>query len=216
MLSINSRDRIKTIATIAAAVLGSWLLTIPVGAQVGVGCQCVSDPPVEAATAIIAASVTTSGGAGLFQGQAQFLDAMMQTLASGIPDATTYAAYFQGWVDFGPNAAGIAAGIANAMVQTDLNSLSVYQSLGQDFDAEDTAMRAIEACNQAAGQAQSVLMAIQCNVEANLNVSQHEQLLEVAQLVRGINEVVHRGADFNTEAQSGANMQAWLTQAAKD
>ena len=90
MLSTNSRDRIKTIGIIAGAVLGSWLLTIPVGAQVGVGCECVSDPPVEAATAIIAASVTTSGGAGLFQGQAQFLDAMMQTLASGIPDATIY------------------------------------------------------------------------------------------------------------------------------
>jgi hypothetical protein len=216
MRSINAHNRIKTIAIIAGVTFCCWLLTIPVHAQVGVGCQCVSDPPVEAATATIATSVTTAGGAGLFQGQAPFLDAMMQTLANGIPDAGTYAAYFQGWVDFGPNAAGIAASIAHAIVQTDLNSLTVYQSLAADFDAEDTAMQAIEACNQAAGQAGSVLMALQCNVEANLNVSQHDQLLEVAQLVRGINEAVHRGADFNSDAQSGANMQAWLTQASQD
>jgi hypothetical protein len=190
-------------------------------AQFG-GAIIVFDPSVYSSTqnilaqaTIIAGSLTTDGGAGIFQDQAPFLDAMINTLASGIPDAATYAAYFQGWVDFGPNAAGIAANISNAIVQTDLNSLTVYQSLAKDFDAEGATMQAIEACNQAAGAAHSVLMAIQCNVEANLNVSQHEQLLETAQLVRGINEVVHRGYEFNADAQSGANMQTWLTQAAQ-
>src|SRR6266700_2101787 len=140
-MSISHRDQIKTIAIISAVGLGAWLVAWPVHAQFGV-CQCVSDPPVETATARIASSVTTAGGTGLFQGQSPFLDAMMHTLASGIPDAATYAAYFAGWVDFGPNAAGIAASIASAIVQTDLNSLTVYQSLAGDFDAEDVALTA--------------------------------------------------------------------------
>jgi hypothetical protein len=163
----------------------------------------------------IVQSVTAAGGAGIFQGQAPFLNQMMQTLASGIPDAATYAAYFAGWVDFGPNAALLAATITNQIIQTDLNTLTVYQSLAADFDAEDGALNQIEACNQAAGAQQSVLYALQCTNEAIINLSQHIQLLELAQLVRGINEVVHRGYGLNADAQSGANMQTWLTQAAQ-
>jgi hypothetical protein len=195
-----------TVLGIIGAVTLIWSLLFPAGVHAQ---AVVSDPPVEL-------SVTIPGGAGLFQDQAPFLDSLMQTLGSGIPDAQTYGTYFAGWVDFGPDAAVVAEGISAAVLQTDLNTLTVYQSLGQDFDAEDAALGSIEACNQAAGQAQSVLYAVQCLNEAIMNLSQHIQLLEVAQLVRGINEVVHRGYDFNADAQSGANMQAWLTQASQD
>ena len=64
-------------------------------------------------------------------------------------------------------------------------------------------------------QAQSVLYALQCTNEAIMNLSQHLQLLEATQLVRGINEVVHHGYELNADAQSGANMQTFLTQAAQ-
>ena len=222
----NLRDLLVALGIIAAGLLlYSVLFATPARAQLA-----VSDAPVEASTAdmdtvqepgilaqdtLIATSVTTPGGAGLFQGQAPFLNAMMQTLASGIPDAATYLAYFAGWVDFGPTAALLAANITNKIIQTDVNTLNVYQSLAADFDGEDASLGQIEACNQAAGAQRSVLVALQCTNEAIMNLAQHVELLEFTQIVKGINDVVHHGYDLNSDAQAGANMQTFLTQAAQ-
>jgi hypothetical protein len=205
----------------AGVLLGLMLWAASAHAQLG-GTPCTPTTPC-AVTALtpddyfyyIEQSLITGGGAGLFQGQAPFLNAVIGTLGSGIPDAATYAAYFAGWVDFGPAGALLAATITSKIRQTDLNTLIAYQSLAGDFGAEDGALNQIETCNQVAGQTQSVLYALQCTNEAILNLSQHLQLLEAAQLVRGINEVVHHGYELNADAQSGANMQTFLTQAAQ-
>jgi hypothetical protein len=227
----NLRDLLAALVIIAiTTLLYSLLFAASAHAQFPGGGQPVitipgsvtSDQPVEQNTAniliqdtITATSVSTPSGAGLFQGQAQFLDAMMQTLASGIPDAGTYLSYFAGWVDFGPNAAMIAATLVNKIIQTDVNTLTVYQSIAANFTAEDQTLGAIEACNQAAGAAQSVLFALQCNTESNINIRQGQQMLELLQVVRGINDAVHRGYDMNTDAQAGANTQTFFTQASQ-
>jgi hypothetical protein len=163
-----------------------------------------------------ASSLSTAGGAGYFQPQSPFLNSLMQTLGSGIPNAATYAAYFQGWVDFGANAATLAASIAGAIVQSDENTLTVYQSQAGDFAAEDQVASNVETCNQTAGATQSVLYALQCNTEAQLLVYQQLQLQRQLTITRGINEVVHGAYDFNADAQSGAHMQNWFTQASQD
>ena len=204
-----------------SVLLGLMLWATAAHAQLG-GQPCTPTTPC-AVTALtpddyfyyIEQSLITGGGAGLFQDQAPFLNAIVQTLGSGIYDAPTYVAYFAGWVDFGPAGALLAATITNAVQQTDLNTLTAYQSLAGDFGAQGQAMGSVEACNQAATAYQSVLYAVQCTNEAILNLSQHLQLVELVLLVKGIDDVVHHGYNLNADAQSGANMQTFLTQAAQ-
>lgn len=208
----------------AAITAGLLAFTSSAYAQLG-GAPCPLDPtsPIPACAVVtepgsvtqdkaVEQALTTAGGAGLYQGQAQFLNSMTDTLKGGISDAETYLSYFAGWVDYGPNGAALALQIANGISQTDANTLTVYQSLLADFGNEDNTLNGIESCNQMAGQTQSVLFAIQCNTEAVINNSQHLQLLEFAQIAGGINAVVHGGYEFNVDAQAGAHEETAFTQ----
>src|SRR5690348_15475286 len=65
------------------------------------GCVCVSDPPVELATAQIAASVTTPGG-GDYQPNAPYISSLDQGLNSGV-NSQNFNNEFPGWQALPPN-----------------------------------------------------------------------------------------------------------------
>jgi hypothetical protein len=201
MLSIK-RATIRTAATITGAILGAWLLAIPVNAQLaGVGCQCVSDSPVEANTSIIAASVSTGGGAGIWTAQGDYLSNLMQLMGSGVADSATFAALYPGWVDPGPEAIYQAQYITTEALNTDAAALSIVQSQAADFPAEDAKAAAIEKCNAAAGAAGSLLMAQQCNTEAQLLNFQQGQLQRQLEMTLITVEAVNAGETLDEKTQ---------------
>ena len=122
-------------------LLALMLWAVPAHAQLG-GQPCTPTTPC-AVTALtpddyfyyIEQSLITGGGAGLFQGQAPFLNAVIGTLGSGIADAATYAAYFAGWVDFGPAAALLAANITSKIRRTDQHAAQQNEIEHPPFNA---------------------------------------------------------------------------------
>lgn len=198
-----------TIILVLALVLLSPRLA---RAQFGTGAIAVQDLLTEQFTEEAAYSLLTGGGAGLFQAQSGYLNALMQTMSSGIADPGTFAAMFPGWVDFGPDAATLAAQITQNTMQTYANVMSVAQSQAGDFAAEDTHFGAIEGCNAAA---LSVLQAIQCNTEAQLATAQQIQLSRQLQITQLILDAVHHGQELDEKAQKGANEQTGLLTASQ-
>src|SRR6266446_2668967 len=146
MLSID-RDNLSDLLTALAISGALMLIATPAFSQIA-----VTDPPIEL-------SVTTPGGAGRFQHQAPYLNSLMQTMASGVADAGTFANFYPGWVDFGPDAADVAAGITNRTLTTYANAITVAQSQAADFNTEDAKFQTLETCN---ASSIGVLQAIQC------------------------------------------------------
>jgi hypothetical protein len=167
----------------------------------------VTDPPVELATAQAATSLTTGGGAGLFQAQATYLNSLMNLLVTGVPDANAFAALYPGWVDFGPDAATKATQITNTTMTAYEDAMAVAQSQAADFKTEDAQFARLEACNAAAV---GVLAAIQCGNEITLAAAQQTQLLRQLEITRILMEAAHYGEQLNERSQLGANMQAAL------
>ena len=214
----NLLDLLVALGIVAAGMLlWSLLFATPAQAQLA-----VSDAPVEASTADMdtvqlpgilkqntasALSLTTTGGAGRFQPQAAYLNSLMQTMTSGVADAASFAALYPGWVDFGPDAADVAAQITNATLTTYANAITVAQSQAADFNAEDAQFEKLEACNAASI---GVMQAIQCGNEINLAAAQQTQLLRQIEITRLIVEAVHDGEELNERAQHGANSQAYF------
>jgi hypothetical protein len=128
----------------------------------------------------------------------------MQTMASGVVDAGTFANLYPGWIDFGPDAADVAAQITHATLTTYANAITVAQSQAADFNAEDTQFENLEACN---ATSISVLQAIQCGNEINLAAAQQTQLLRQIEITRLIVDAVHAGEELDERAQRGANEQ---------
>jgi hypothetical protein len=203
---------------LAAALLYLVLYTTLASAQLA-----VSDAPVEANTtamvaqltaansqlvniltqdAATATSVTAAGGAGRYQSQDAFLSRLMQTLAGGVADANTFATLFPGWMDFGPDAALMAAQITNSTLTTYADAITVAQSQAADFSAEDAQFAHLEACNAASI---GVLQAIQCGNEIQLAAAQQTQLLRQLEITRLIVDAVHDGEELNEKSQFGAN-----------
>lgn len=183
------RSGVKSAAIIGSAMLGTWLLAWPVNAQLaGVGCQCVSDPPVEANTTVIATSVTSPGGAGIWSPQADFLNSLMQIMASGVIDPQLFASLYPGWVDPGPDAIYTAENMTARTLNTYSGALAVVQSQAADFPAEDAKLAQIEAANAGAT---GLLQSNRVLVEAVLNLTQHvdleRQLLMTLVTVNAVN-----------------------------
>jgi hypothetical protein len=174
----------------------------------------VTDPPVETATALAATSLTTPGGAGLFRAQAPYLNSLMQLMTTGVADAQTFAGLYPGWVDFGPDAAGLAARITQSTLQSYSNAISVAQSQAGDFNAEDSQFAQLEGCNAQAA-AMGVLAAIQCGNEIGLVEAQQTQMLRQLVITLIMLESTHYGEALNNTAQAGANLQASLLNAAQ-
>jgi hypothetical protein len=215
------KNRIALIAAIFTAI--SLFYLQPANAQFpglfGGGPQIVYDPwlygvldgPILSADVGSATSLTTPGGAGRFQPQAQFLDSLMSRL-QGVNTAGAFADLYPGWVDFGPDGAGAAANITQQTMTTYANAITVAQSQAADFTAEDTQFTALEACN---ASSIGVLQAIQCGNEINLAAAQQTQLLRQIEITRLIVDSVHYGEELNDAAQNGAHSQAYLLNAAQ-
>jgi hypothetical protein len=211
-------------STSAAILMGLLLWATPARAQLA-----VSDSPVEANTTVIASTVsgissqqmpaiiaqdtltaqslTTPGGAGRFQSQLGYLNSLMQTMGSGIANAQIFAATYPGWVDFGANAAAMAAQITNQTLTTYADAISVAQAQAANFSGEDAHFQALEACNAASV---SVLQAIQCGNEINLAAAQQTQQLRQLEITHIMVDAVHFGEQLNEDAQLGANAQTYF------
>ena len=205
----------------AAAMLGSLLLTAPAQAQLA-----VSDAATEGNTTAIQAnttnmvqqlsqvnqtfgqdlqentqsaqSLTTPGGAGIWTGQAQYLSSLMQTLASGVADPQTFVATYPGWFDPGADAIYTAESLVMHTLNTYSAALGVVQSQAADFGPEDSHLGTIESCNAGAT---SVLMAMQCNTEAQLAVAQQTQLQRQLLMTLITTMAVASGEQLNEKSQ---------------
>jgi hypothetical protein len=202
--------------------LGLLLATVaPAHAILGVG-DLVSDPPVEEATAAIqaelgitnitlsgiqtsdaltAASVTTPGDPGLYQGVSQFLDGLDTLLTGAGVSASTMAVLFPGWVPLLPDAIPEDEQNVSASLATYAAAMQVAQNQAADFDGEDTYVAGIESANLAQT---SLLGAVQILTEAVLaDVSQGQMLrqLVIAQITI---EALHHSEELNEKAPQEA------------
>jgi hypothetical protein len=211
-------------------LLAATLLALALAAKPALAQLAVSDGPVEGNTTVIAGtltgistqqlpviiaqdtitaqSLTTPGGAGRFQSQLSYLNALMQTLGGGsIANAQSFAAIYPGWVDFGPNAAATAAQITTQTLATYADAISVAQAQAANFSAEDAHFQALETCNAASV---SVLQALQCGNEINLAAAQQTQALRQLEITHIIVDAVDHGEKLNENAQLGANAQTYF------
>jgi len=180
--------------------------TVMAGTLTGIATQQL--PAIITQDTITAQSLTTPGGAGRFQSQLSYLNALMQTLSSGsITNAQSFAAIYPGWVDFGANAATTAAQVTSQTLATYADAISVAQAQAANFSAEDARFQTLEACNAASV---SVLQAIQCGNEINLAAAQQTQALRQLELTHIIVDAVDHGEQLNEKSQFGANAQAYF------
>jgi hypothetical protein len=145
-----------------------------------------------------AQSLTTPGGAGIWTGQAQYLSSLMQTLASGVADPQTFATTYPGWFDPGADAIYTAESLVTHTLNTYSAALGVVQSQAADFGPEDSHLGTIESCNAGAS---SVLMAMQCNTEAQLAVAQQTQLQRQLLMTLITTMAVASGEQLNEKSQ---------------
>jgi hypothetical protein len=230
LLPIDS-ENIRDVIVVLGIILCLMVLATPVHAQIG-GTACTivggqesqlvltedstaeqSLSDIDTQDSSINQSVNTGGGAGRFEPQAQYLNSLMQTMASGVADANTFAGLYPGWVDFGANGANSAANITYSTLSTYADAITIAQSQAADFNAEDTHFEALEACNAASGI--TLLQAVQCGNEINLAVAQQTQLLRQIEITRLIVEAVHDGEQLNERSQGGAHDETTLTTAAQ-
>jgi hypothetical protein len=143
-------------------------------------------------------SLTTGGCAGAWVGQAQYLNNLMQTMASGVADPQSFASLYVGFQDPGPQSIYQAENITNRTLNADAAALGVVQSQAADFQTEDTTFAAIEGCSAGAV---AVLAALQANTESNLAIA--EQLQMLRQLMMTLINVVavSNGEVLNEKAQ---------------
>jgi hypothetical protein len=208
--------------TSVVMVAGLLALAILLFAVVAHAQLAVTDPPTEQATAqtaselnqtnqtlaqdvtqntLTANAVTTAGDTGIWSGQAQYLNSLMDILSSGVSDPQTFASSFPGFVDPGPESIYQAEQFTMKTLNTDAAALGVVQSQAKDFIAQDRTMAQIEACNQAAGMAKSLLYATRCNTEALLFVAQQEQITHLLQMTEITVTAVSNGEVMNEKAQ---------------
>jgi hypothetical protein len=193
----------------------------PAHAILGAG-DLVSDPPVEEATAAIqaelgitnttlaaiqtsdaltAASVTTPGDPGLYQGVAQYLDGLDSLLTGAGVSAASMAVLFPGWVPLLPDAIPEASTIAATGLATYEAAVQVAQNQAADFDAESTYFASIERANVAST---SLLGATQINTEAVMAVATQLQMLRQLEIVHITIDAMHHGEELNEKAQQEA------------
>jgi hypothetical protein len=208
--------------TFQLIAVGSLFLAVadPAWALFGVG-DLVSDPPTETNTAntvgalgtanstlagiatsdsAIATSVTTPGGAGLFQGVARFLDILNANFNKTV-NAQVFSAIFPGWAPLPLDAIPQDRTIATVALATYQAALQIAANQAADFDAEDSHFGTIEAANGTSG---SVLQAIQSNTEAVLAAAQQTQMERQLLITLITVEATRSGEELNERAQQGA------------
>lgn len=198
-----------------------WLmLSAPAWAILGVG-DLVSDPPTETNTAaaaaalgtantllgqiqaadqVTAASVSTGGGAGLFQGVAPFLDTLNASFNNTV-NAQVFNTLFPGWVPLPADAIPEDETIATTGLATYQAALQIAARQAADFDSEDSHFGTIEAAN---GASRAVLQALQANTEAVLAMGQQVQLERQLLITLITVEGTRSGEELNERAQAEA------------
>jgi len=119
-----------------------WPLAASAWAQPFPGCSCVSDPVTETNTGTIASSVTVGGGAGLYNSQAGYLDALSSTMGQNI--SGTIQTDFPGEEVLPPDTVPIVMQLSNDSLHTYYNAWSVADSVQANMDVRSrrpTAMR---------------------------------------------------------------------------
>ena len=218
----NIRDGLIGLAITGAVVLGySLLFAAPAHAQLA-----VSDAPAEASLADMdtvqepgilqqstnaATSLTTAGGAGAWQSLAPYYAQLNNNLASGIPDANTFAADFPGFQLLPPDVLPLDQNITTQSLNTYAGALTIAQTQLNDLGGEDSHLSGIEACNHSVV---AVLQAIQCNTEAQLAVAQREQMNGQLLATLLTVETVKAAEELDERAQAVATSSTSLTTAA--
>jgi hypothetical protein len=168
----------------------------------GPGCNCVSDPPTEAATARTAASVTTGGGAGNWTSNSGYIESLDSTLLSGINSAN-FAREFPGWTPLPPTSSDLAKQITSTTMTTYASAVANAQSQMQELEGES-----FGGIEQLSASAQAVLFELQVNADIGLGILNELKLTRqlLADLV--VVEATKAGEELNERAQAMATHQA--------
>jgi len=203
------------------------MLSAPAWAILGVG-DLVSDPPVETNTGIMvgqlttanttlaaiqtsdaltAASVTTPGDPGLYQGVAQYLEGLDTLLTGAGVSAASMAVLFPGWVPLLPDAIPEDEVISTIGLTTYESAVNVAQAQAADFAPENVYLSGIEAANVSAT---SLLGAVQINTEAQLATASQIQMLRQLVITQITVEGLHHAEELNERSQAQAtDAQTW-------
>jgi hypothetical protein len=169
------------------------------------GCVCVTDPIVESNTGLIAGSVTTSGGAGVWQSAASYLDQL--SAATGANVTQPMQADFPGEELLPPDTMPLIHQIVSDSMNTYYNSWNVANEVQGNMDSDDSALASIEQVNQSlgsggAGGGPSLLAAVQLVVESNLHIAQELQYANELHAVEIKMHAVEHAESLNERAQA--------------
>ncbi len=212
----NLWDVAAALAIVGAAIL-AWLLLMPPSAHAQLA---VTDPPTEGNTGetwravdalgktaididtqstAISGSVTTGGGGGDYQPNAQYISNLDEGLFSGV-NAQNFGAEFPGWVALPPDSTDtVSIPLVTTVLHTYGQALATAQSQMNELQGESFAP-----IEQTSTTTTALLTAMQANTEAVLAVGQELQLTRqlVATLITV--EATKAAEELNERAQEGA------------
>jgi hypothetical protein len=182
MLPLNAQNVRDALIAVTVGLLALFVFGVATGhAQIS-----VTDPPVETATAQsaqtlnqilpldqqIETSVTTGGGAGLWQPQANYLANLNANLDQGVDTPAAFVANFPGWQALPAYAVAVAQQMSSLSLNTYAGALTAAQQQVAGFPTEDSQLAGIEQLNQGTN---TVLQGQQLIVEAILALCQQVQ-----------------------------------------
>jgi hypothetical protein len=188
--------------------------------------MAVTDPPVEAATAQIASelvitnntltqnlqentqtaqSVTTGGGAGAWQSNANYLASLASNLNNGINSPGLFNTNFPGWLALPPNSTELSKQVSAIALRTYAGALAAAQQQASGFAVEDSHLSGVEQNNQSMT---TVLQGQQLIVEAILALCQQIQLERELLVTQITLEATKAGEELNERAQQQATIAA--------
>jgi hypothetical protein len=162
---------------------------------------------IQTSDALTAASVTTPGDAGLYQGVAQYLDGLDSLLTGAGVSAGAMAVLFPGWVPLLPDAIPEDETISTIGLTTYEAAVQVAQAQAADFNPENVYLTSIEAANVSST---SFLGAVQINTEAQLATASQIQMLRQLVISQITVEALRNSEELNERAQQEAtDAQTW-------
>jgi hypothetical protein len=178
-----------------------WLVS-SVGAQV---CSCVSDPPVESNTSIIATSVTAPGGAGIWQSAASYLDQLSATAGHNVTG--TMQTDFPGEELLPPDTMPVVQQMVSDSMNTYYNAWNIADEVQGNMDSDDSALASIEQVNQSLGGGilgggASLLAAVQLVVETTLHINQELQYANELHAVEIKMHAIEHAENLDERAQA--------------
>jgi hypothetical protein len=218
----NRRERLAALGIIALVMMVYFFAVArPAHAQIA-----VTDPPVEAATTQTASelnvtnktliqnlqentqtaqSVTTGGGAGAWQSNANYLASLASNLNGGINSPGLFNANFPGWLALPPNSSELSKQVSAIALRTYAGALAAAQQQVSGFAAEDSHLSGIEQTNQSIT---TVLQGQQLIVETMLALCQQVQLERQLLATQITLEATNAGEELDERTQQQATIAA--------